>query len=563
MRRTLAGAVGVVLVAALTACQAGPGDPADVAAPQLPPSDTNPADRSELADGGTLRWGISDLPAQWNPHHANGTVGTVSTVVEALLPTPFDLDDQARPQPDPDYVEDVTVETEPRQTVTLRLNPRARWSDGTAITWRDYAQMAEALSGRDPEYQINSAVGYQQISGVTRGADDHEVVISFERPFADYASLFNPLLPAAYTESAERFNTGYLNDIPVTAGPFEPAETDRTARTVTLARDDDWWGEPARLDRIIYRAMGTDALDSAFQDGGIDVYALPVDAGSYERARSAPDGEVRAALAPDYRHLTLNGESPALSDVAVRHAVFLGIDRTAVAESAFSAIGWPPTVPNNHLLLPGQDGYADNSGPWGRHDPQRAAELLEGAGWTSDGPGEVRTRDGAPLTLRYVVPQGFQPGQNEAELVQAMLGDIGVQVQIEAVPGDELFSGYVVPGNYDLVSFVNIGGGFPVSQSMQQWSDAVPDADGDPEWRTNVGRIGSPEIDAALADAIGTLDPAEALMHANEADRLLWEAGHTLPLYQRPELVAVRRDVANLGAAGFGSLDYSAIGFVE
>ncbi|WP_233515406.1 ABC transporter family substrate-binding protein [Marinitenerispora sediminis] len=563
MRRSLAGAVSAVLVAALTGCQAGPDDPPDVAASQLPSSDTNPVDRSELAQGGTLRWGINDFPAQWNPHHANGTVSTVGTVMEALLPTPFDLDTDARPRPDPDFVEDVDVRAEPQQTVTLRLNPDARWSDGTPITWRDYAQMAEALSGRDPEYQINSATGYQQITEVTRGADDFEVVIAFDRPFADYPALFHPLLPAAYTATPERFNTGYLDDIPVTAGPFTLEETDRTARTVTVVRDDDWWGEPALLDRIIYRAMGPDALDSAFQDGGVDVYALAIDAGSYERASSVPEGEVRAALAPDYRHITLNGESPALSDVDVRHAVFLGIDRTAVAESAFSAIGWPATVPNNRLLLPNQQGYADNSGPWGRHDPERAAELLEGAGWTSDGPGEVRTRGGTPLSLRYVVPQGFQPARNEAELVQAMLGDIGIQVEIEAVPADELFSGYVVPGNYDLVSFVNNGGGYPVSQSMQQWSDAVPDADGSPQWRTNVGRIGSPEIDAALAEAMATLDAAQALASVNEADRLLWEAGHTLPLYQRPELVAVRRDVANLGAAGFAAVDYDDIGFVE
>lgn len=548
----------MVLAIGLTACQSSSGNEQDK---KLPATSLNRVDPDTLADGGTLRWGINELPAQWNPHHANGNLATVHTVMGALLPSPWRTGGDARSTPDPDYVEDVEVATEPDQVVTLRLNPEARWSDGGPITWRDYAAMAEALSGRDPDFQVAGQTGYDRISSVRAGRDKFEVVITFSEPFADYASLFRLLLPEAYTADAERFNSGYRDRVPVTAGPFGSAEFDRTAKTISLKRSDDWWGGRARLDRIVFRAMAPEALEAAFLDGGVDTAALPVDSASAKRVKGASDGELRAARAPDFRHLTLNGQSPLLSDVDVRHAVFLGVNREAVAESAFSGLDWQPVPTDHHFLLPGQDGYADNSAGWGEYDPAKAREVLDDAGWKSAGKGEPRRKGGKELRLRFTIPQGFAPAQSEAELVQSMLGEIGVAVRIDSVPRDALFADHVLPGDYDMVALVSNGSGFPVSQFLQQWSTPAKAKGGGEQWRANVGRIGSPKIDKAMAEALGTLDKKTALADINEADRLLWDAGHTLPLYQRPELVATRTDLANIGAPGFADIDYAAIGY--
>ena len=52
-----------------------------------------------------------------------------------------------------------------------------------------------------------------------------------------------------------------------------------------------------------------------------------------------------------------------------------------------------------------------------------------------------------------------------------------------------------------------------------------------------------------------TVDEAERARIANEIDVILWEYGHTIPLYQRPELIAARSDLANYGALGFITAD--------
>ena len=216
----------------------------------------------------------------------------------------------------------------------------------------------------------------------------------------------------------------------------------------------------------------------------------------------------------------------------VRHAIFLGINREVLATAALGTLGWEPRVLNNRFLMPEQPGYADNSGEWGKYDPDRAAQLLEEAGWTAAQPGEVRTRDGKPLTLRFIVPQGYAPAWEEAELVQSMLAEIGVDIKITSVPGNQLFSKYVQPGNYDLVAFVNSGRGSRsgLAAPVARRGDG---ADGKPQWRTNVGRIGSRGGPGPVRRARG-LDRGTAIEQLNKADRLLWELGHTLPLYQRP-----------------------------
>ncbi|WP_236542842.1 ABC transporter family substrate-binding protein [Spiractinospora alimapuensis] len=521
-------------------------------------SDLNPMPREDLRQGGTLRWGITELPTQWNPYHPQGNVETVTTVLEGLMPSPFVLDSGGTPHPDPDYVVDYSVSVDERQTLRLSLNPEARWSTGDPITWRDYAALATALGGDDQRFHMVSPVGYDRIAEVAPGENQFEVVVVFDEPYSEYASLFYPLLPAETTSDPDAFNEDFRETIPVTAGPFTLDNIDPTARTVTVTRDDDWWGEPAMLDGITYRALETGAFEGAFLEGGIDVFTVPTETSSFLRTHGAADGEVRAAPGQAYRHLTLNGAAPALSDVRVRQAIFHGVDRRALADAALGGIGWPVEMLNNRLLLPNRPGYADNSGDLSEYDPDAASALLDDAGWPRPESGEgVRVRDGETLTLRMVVPRGHAAGRDEAALIRDMLEEIGVEVLVEEVSGDELFSTYVFPGNYDLVAFNYAPGAFPVTATRYQWAEQW---DGD--WAGNVSKIGDPAIDENLDAALATLDPDQSTELINEADRLLWENGHTLPLYQRPQLVAVRDDVANLGATGLGSLRHADIGYV-
>ncbi|WP_327105575.1 ABC transporter family substrate-binding protein [Nonomuraea glycinis] len=555
-------AVAVSVALSLTACGAGgpgggggrPGSGDDT----IKASDINPQPRPLVKDGGTLRWGIGEFPAQWNRNHIDGNLAMAAVISNALLPSPFVSDDKAQITVNRDYLLDARVTRQaPKQVVTLRLNPRARWSDGQPITWGDYQAQWHALKGDDPDFHLVSATGYQDIAKVRRGRDDHEVVVTFARPFGDWKALFSPLLPASTNRTPEAFDTAWLNKIPVTAGPFRFGGFDQTAKTITILRDDNWWGERAKLDRIIYRAAEQDSLIGMFGNGELDIIDVGTSAPDYARAQATPGARVRQAAGPDFRHLTFNAASDPLRDVRVRQAVQLGIDRQAIARSDLQGLDWPSTPLNNHFFMNTQTGYQDNAGDLGAYDPERAGRLLDQAGWKLDG--AVRKKDGRPLDLRFVVPSGVQLSKAEGELAQSMLTRIGVRLSLQVVPSDDFFTKYVIPGNFDITPFAYIGTPFPVSSSYGVYANA-PDGR---TWNANFGRVGSAAIDAAMDRAGQNLDPEGARADVNAADKLIWKQASVLPLYQRPQLVAVRETLANVGARGFHELRYQDIGFVR
>lgn len=80
---------------------------------------------------------------------------------------------------------------------------------------------------------------------------------------------------------------------------------------------------------------------------------------------------------------------------------------------------------------------------------------------------------------------------------------------------------------------------------------------------SNVGKIGSPEIDEAIERTLAELDPVKARALANEVDKLIWAEGFSLPLIQSAGTVAVRSTLANFGARGLADYDYTAIGFMR
>jgi peptide/nickel transport system substrate-binding protein len=66
-----------------------------------------------------------------------------------------------------------------------------------------------------------------------------------------------------------------------------------------------------------------------------------------------------------------------------------------------------------------------------------------------------------------------------------------------------------------------------------------------------------------MTQAARTTDPAQAAALYNQADKLIWQQGHSLELYQRPQLLAVRKGLANFGASGLADWDYTKIGWMK
>ncbi|MFH8382941.1 ABC transporter family substrate-binding protein [Kitasatospora sp. NPDC018058] len=543
---------------AVTACTSGGSGSADNVAKSEPPrqdsQDINAKPLDQVKDGGEVRLALDQWITQWNPLQVDGgTYTDTVNLIRAVEPALFGTDASGTFQPNPDYLVEAKVTSTSPQVVTYKLNPKAKWSDGKPLSYLDFKADWQTSNGKDPAYNINDPSGYELISAVEQGADPTEVKITFAQPYADWQNLFRPLIPAAGIATPDDFNKGWLEKIPITAGPFKIGVADKTAQTLSLVPDPAWWGAKAKLDKITFRVMDKSASIQAYLNNEIDLASAGT-ATAYGQLKNAKDTVIRAASPWDEVHVSFGGNG-ALADQKVRQALGKALDRSALIKIANNGVPVEFKPLGNHIIMPNQAGYQDNSGDWAKFDLAAAKKLLDEAGWRESGSGP-RTKDGQSLELHWVLSDGTQQAQLDlATAAAAMWQAAGVKVDLDKVPANDFFAKYVTPGKFDIASWRNTDS-FPNSKSLANFRLPV----GDNSFQ-NPSRLGSQEIDDLLKKAAGTVDPVEAAKLYNQADAKIWELGHTVELYQRPVVAAVRKGLANYGAFGLGSEDYSKVGW--
>ncbi|MGH3849438.1 MAG: ABC transporter family substrate-binding protein, partial [Pseudonocardiaceae bacterium] len=403
------------LALVLTSC--GGGNAHQGAGPQIGTIDIGAAPASMLRDGGTFRWTLDYIPPNFNYNEIDGSDLNNSYVLGAVMPILFLAQPDGTVKLNANYLKSAQLTSTSPQVVTYTLQDKATWSNGTPMTWQDFRAQWQALNGTDNAFQIVSSTGYSDIKSVERGSSDKQAVVTFAKPFSDWQSIFSPLYPASTNTDPQVFNTGWTQGLPVTAGPFKVTQIDRTANTITVARDEKWWGPKPHLDRIIFRAIPTEAQFDAVANDETDFVNIGPDLNAYTRAQSTPGVTIRKALAPSYRHITFNGRpGTILADQQLRIAIQKGIDRQAITQAQIGRIV-PDVKPlGNHIFVQGQQGYQDNSGLVS-YDPAAASTMLDELGWTRQGQ-DIRRKDGRELVIRDVIPTQTPVSEQEARQVQ-------------------------------------------------------------------------------------------------------------------------------------------------
>ncbi len=514
-------------------------------------SDINPQDPATLQEGGNLRLSLTDFPPNFNILHIDGNTAEVGALMKATLPRAFIIGPDGSTRVDTNYFTSVTLTSTSPQVVTYTINPKAVWSDGTPITWRDIASQIHAISGSDKMFEIAATSGAERVASVTRGVDDRQAVVTFAKPYAEWRGMFagnGMLMPARMTATPEAFNKGQLNGPGPSAGPFIVSSLDRTTQRIILTRNPKWWGTPPRLDTITYLVLDDAARIPALQNNTIDATGV----GTLDQltiAQRTKGISIRRAPSPSWYHFTFNGAAGSiLADKALRLAVAKGIDRETIAKVTLYGLADDPAPLNNHIFVAGQQGYQDNSVAY---DPEQAKRELDALGWKLNG--QFREKNGRRLVIRDLFYDARSTRQF-AQIAQNALAQIGVKLELQAKSGSGFFSNYINVGAFDIAQFGWAGDAFPLSSLTQIYA-----SDGE----SNFGKIGSPEIDAAIERTLEELDPSKARALANEVDKLIWAEGFSLPLTQSPGDVAVRATLANFGATGLADLDYTAIGFMR
>ncbi|HWB66020.1 MAG TPA: ABC transporter family substrate-binding protein [Mycobacteriales bacterium] len=525
----------------------------------LPEQDINPQPVSALKQGGTLIYSLDEYPTQWNYGEVDGTEASINSVMGAIMPLPMISDAKANVTANPDYLKSISETSTNPQTITAELNPAAKWSDGTPITEADYAANFKACNGQQKGFQCTSTTGLDQVKSVSEGSNGkYSLVVVFKKPFADWKSLFSSYLyPAHYVSTAKLFNTGYLNNIPVTGGPFGNPKFDKSNQTITVTPSSNWWGNKPLLSRIIFKALDSTAANQAYLNGEIDYdFDVAVDPQDYKQIKKATNGHVTLAAGPDYRQITVSSVHGFMSDEKVRQAVAMGINREALIKSDLNGIPYPATPLDNHFFMNTQEGYQNNAGQYGTYNPSAAKSLLESDGFKLDSSGYY-AKNGQEINLDFMIPSGIVSSRDEGELTQQMLKQVGIKVHINAVPVNKWSTDYLVPGKFDLAPFSWLGTPFPISSSVSIYSS--PKSNG----AQNFTGTSNAQVDSLLQQAIKETDPAKAVSLTNQADKLLYQEVHTITLFQRPQMCGVTNGLANIGSFGFATPDFTKIGYMK
>ncbi|MFE3739450.1 ABC transporter substrate-binding protein [Streptomyces sp. NPDC059134] len=779
---------GVLALPTLSACTSET-DGSEAAAAAAP--DIAATHRDGVKQGGSVRWAIDTMPATLNAFQADADAAT-GRIADAVLPSLFRIDKSGRPQRNPDYLESAKiVEREPKQVVLYKLNQQAVWSDGREIGAPDFVAQWHALRGKDSAFWTARNAGYERIEKIERGANDLEVRVTFNKPYADWKSLFTPLYPKEVTGKPNAFNDGARTALKKTAGPFTLKKVDRKSKQVTLVRDPRWWGQPAKLSSLVLSAVPRSKRAAELAAGKLDL--AEIDSGAAKRIALAvkdkgsggqalthgPGSEttpasalrswalahgsdeeqaelaqearkanaeavqqyateqsglsgilVRKSLEPAYTQLALNGESGPLADERVRRAVARALDRKELAETVLKPLDLPAKPPGSHLALAGQQAYADSSRALGKQDTHEALALLADAGWTPGGavkkddgtkagsagerkkaagengedggttdesdesttdekraehglhgqeadraasakkrdadaaddavsdeglyivgddkPGRTAPRsesaghilapatvaalqttallrqaaavddtdtarqavkaaqdsqdrpggmagayaprgtaapapsgakgsasaspvpvggplgkEGKPLTLRFVLPagEGTESLRAVGERISRMLDRVGISTEVTKVADDSYFKDHIASGDYDLALYSWPASPYPATDGRPIYAKPVPASDGSLLVEQNYTRVGTDHIDQLFQRAAAELDEKTSRDLVRQADARIWAAAGSIPLYQRPQLVAVKPGLVNAGAFGFAAPRYEDIGW--
>src|SRR6056297_1773324 len=227
------------------------------------------------------------------------------------------------------------------------------------------------------------------------------------------APFFQIDSPAAVRAAGAAYGTPAFGS--VGTGPFRFAEW-REGERVVLDRHDDYWGEPARVGRIVSRGLPDATARLAELLAGtvdialnLDAEAVPVVRERSELRLVAPDAELNVGF------VAMNQDVAPFDDVRVRRAVAYAVDRQAIVDAFYG----PFATLAVDFLPPLLWGHAELE-PY-RYDPARARALLAEAGLA----------DGFTTELWYVpVSSPLEPAPRAiAETMASYLADVGIMAR--------------------------------------------------------------------------------------------------------------------------------------
>ncbi|WP_019813863.1 ABC transporter substrate-binding protein [Saccharomonospora saliphila] len=519
-------------------------------------------------EGGTFVFGSAGAPAHFDPFFASDgeTFRVTRQIYENLVglkPGTAELEPELATE---------WEGSEDGKTWTFQLQEGVTFHDGTPFNAeavcanfeRMYNQTGAGASSATAYYWTNNFGGFadddkDSLYESCSATGEHTVEMTLTRFTADFPTMlsqdaFSMQSPTAMEEydangieaQGDSFVfPEYARQHPTGTGPFTFDSYDEANGTVTLKRNDDYWGEKAKLNTLIFRAIPDEtARKQALEAGDIDGYDFPSPSDWAALEDAGFKVEIRDPFNILYLGITQKN-NPALKDLKVRQALAHAIDREALVSSIMpenSEVAtqmYPDTV----------DGYAEDVQKY-PHDPDKAKQLLAEAGHED-------------LTVELWWPtQVTRPYLPNPQAVFGALREDLEQVGITVEPISKPWNGGYTDGIEEARAQLFLLG----------WTGDINSPDNflgsffnDPEGQFYTA--GSPwgeQLSQELKDALATVDDAEREAKYQEINRkLMSEYLPAIPLSHSPPALVLAPEVEGLVPSPLTKEEFATVSIAE
>ncbi len=422
-----------------------------------------------------------------------------------------------------------TWDTPDSLTYVFHLHKGATFHDGRPLTSRDVKWTFDSLL--QGKIRSTKAAVYKFVDHID-ALDDFTVVFHMKQ--IDSTLLWNMsdgaigIVPYGSGDEMTRH--------PIGSGPFKfvSAETDRE---VVIERNDQYWGEKARLARVRFAVVPdetTQALELRKGSGDIAVNSLTPDT-VVTLARN-PALAVETAHGTRLAYLGFNLRDPILKDVRVRQAIAFALDRRPMIEYL-----WRNEAQAASSVLPTQSWAYHGDVPLYNHDPDKANRLLDAAGYPmSNG-------------VRFHITMKTSTDANTRLMVAVMqqqLRTVGIALDIRSFEFATFFSD-VTHGAFQMYGLRWIGG----NEDPDIFEYAFDSAKFPPNG-ANRGFYSNPKVDALINRARQEVDPNARKPLYAEVQRILAEDVPYINLWYLDNVLVHTRRVRNIELNPAGNYDF-------
>jgi peptide/nickel transport system substrate-binding protein len=510
--------------------------------------------------GGMLKILYWQAPTILNTHLSQGTkdYDAGALILEPLA----DIDPDGKPVPSL-AAEIPTVDnggiSKDQTSITWKLKPDVKWSDGTPFTADDVVFTYQYISNKDV-----ASADTQTVDGIDKveALDAHTVKVTYKAPnpypYQVFTSQYGNIIQKAQFQSFLGANAKDApgNLAPIGTGPYKVVDF-KPGDVVTYTVNDNYRDPAKPYFHDVQIKGGGDAVSAAravFQTGEADyAWNLQVEQQVLQQLSQGGKAQLVTALSPNVERLLINFSDPSadqgdnraepttkhpfFSDLNVRKAFAMAVDRKSIATQLYGPAG----AASCNIITSPPDVVSKNTDSMDvcQMDLDKANQLLDQAGWTKGSDG-IRAKDGVRMHVVYQTTVNSLR-QKEQDIIKSGWEKLGVEVELKSVDAGVFFSSDA--GNPDTAShfftdvemFTNGASSPDQTQYVDLWTTEQITQKSNQWHGNNYSRWSNADYDAIYNQLKTETDPAKRKDLIVKANDLLVSNVVVIPLVARTQ----------------------------